>query len=216
VNPLQKLHPVLIHFVIVGVTLGALVTVVNSLFQLFGYRKYQELLEKFSILNLLVALFFYPLVAITGIIDAQSFDIAVSRDLLALKIILGFFTIYTFLLLLLLVGMVYANHGQFCDHAELQFLYTLLFSILGVLILFTATLGGLFVFGHSAFDTVGLGFLVPQAINQPTNNLFDTVQEAIFYSPLATIALSLLFVVILLILIKLFPKLSTPFSSTLV
>ena len=202
---LIRLHPVVIHFPITGFVLATIFAYL-ALFSRLTKKMNKELLTNVSLLNFWMGAVFYPIAAITGMVDALSFERAISIDLLALKIVAGMFTIFVLISMFSVLGKDLMSGDKLVNKTSQFNSYFIFVNILLVLITLTATWGGIYVFGHSIFDLFGIRYLIPQKIHQPINNLFQTDYEAIFYSPVMTALLLIVFTLIILLLKKLHRK----------
>lgn len=187
-----NLHPVVIHFVIVGYIV-AFLAVVASYFS----RVDTGFALKLSLANFWMATVSYPVVSLTGMIDARGLNLAISRDLLALKIVTGMVTAILLVTLLLTMGGRLLSAERLLEKRVIYVIFSLLIM---VSVVYTATLGGLYVFGHSLFDTFGLGFIVITQVNQPTTIYFSTALEALLFSWPATAVLVVVWVVLVFII----------------
>lgn len=130
-------------------------------------EKLFNVLELITVFNLLFGLLSIPFVALFGFIDAGSVEYAVTTDLLAFKIELTI--VASFILLVPLIYKLYLikkTGVKIFDNSILKPIFYLAPLLLGTFsILLVAGAGGRYVFGHSLFDNVGLGFLIPEKFN---------------------------------------------------
>lgn len=129
--------------------------------------KYLHFLENVTVFNLLFGVLSIPFVALMGFIDAKSLELAVTTDMLAFKIQLT--TIAFVILSIPLVYKLYlikkTDYKLFQNSVVIPFFYLLPVVVGTFLILLVAGAGGRYVFGHSLFDNMGLGFLIPQTFD---------------------------------------------------
>lgn len=161
-------------------------------------------LETLAITSLLVGIISLPITIITGYLDAEPLENAVSKDLLAYKIILSMFLllIVFFLSLILYNSHFKVKRRVYFQENPIPLIFTLLTIIAGMLTSLIGAAGGQYVYGENFLNDIGLSFLIVD-FDQPTSNLFETRLEAIFISIVATIVLSFIFLTLLLIMWKL-------------
>lgn len=173
------LHVSIIHFPIVTFLFACLFGLISYILVLYKNRKgtsdlQRERIEKslpflefVSVINLALGLISIPIVALAGLIDARSLDNAVYTDFLAFKIQLTIIT--TFVLLSAFIFKMHLHKNIkipiFKESKTIPLFYLFPLFLGTFMILIIAGEGGRYVFGHTVFDNVGLGFLVPKAFD---------------------------------------------------
>ena len=203
IDLISNLHPIVIHFTVSGFSMSFLSTIALLFFKKYMNSNQSLSIEKFSIYNFWLGALSFPITVITGLVDSKSISQAVESDLLALKIIFG---IMLFFMIFITSSFLFYYSFKKIDIFENNinfYQYIFMTLIIWVITIIIAGLGGLYVFGHSLFDNIGLGFILPTEIEQPTTSYFDTTLEAILFSPFV----SFILVSIIGIIFYIYPKL---------
>lgn len=211
-------HVSIIHFPIVTFILSSFFGILAFLLVFLKNRddiedarkeKIEKILpyiEFISFLNLVLGLLSIPIVALMGLVDARSIDNAVNTDMLAFKIQLTI--IVTFIFVSAVLVKIYLNKIvkiQIFNDSKIISLFYLFPVLLGTfIILIIAGAGGRYVFGHTLFDNVGLGFLVPQSFDYSFYLSSNTLSFPfdILVGPIGVIILLVIFVIALFLPFK--------------
>lgn len=173
-------HPAVIHFPIIGIMMGFTAGLTALTIRLLA--DYLDRINKISIqkhstamnfvdrfefasfILVIMGIFGYGIAGITGFYSAGGVEAAINHEILEFKVRLSIFAVLLLFIPVVLktyVGIVYKRQLFTNKSIVPAILYLVPLIIAAPITVVVAGAGGVYVYGHTVLDLIGLGWIIP-------------------------------------------------------